>query len=201
MEPQITDSGAAWTIRPTEDSGSIKLLDRTWPAYCPVWTEGAAPLQGVHLRLGQRSVYLRFFGAKPRLSERKADYFICGDDVSRFAFVAPDPEHPGEIVAIASFYREESAGRAESATVVADWWQGRGPGLRLARHPITAAKRRGITRFTGVALPENARMPNLLRDLRPPERLEDGVECVEEDISLAGAGESSGGRESGGWST
>jgi hypothetical protein len=55
----------------------------------------------------------------------------------------------------------------------------------LTRRLIEAALKRDIRVFTGVLLPENARMLNLLRDLNLPERLryEDGIKHVEIDLS------------------
>jgi RimJ/RimL family protein N-acetyltransferase len=128
---------------------------------------------------------LRFFSAKPALSDRKAGYFTNVDGVNRFALVALDPEHPEEIIAVVSFDREGNTDRAEYAAAVEDRWQGKGLGLALTRCLIETALRRGVKVFTGVVLPENARMLNLLRDLELPERLrlESGVEYVEIDLS------------------
>ena len=56
--------------------------------------------------------------------------------------------------------------------------------MALTRCLIELALKRGVRVFTGVVLPENARMLNLLRDLELPERLrlESGVEYVEIDL-------------------
>ena len=72
----------------------------------------------------------------------------------------------------------------EYAAAVEDRWQGRGLGL-LTRHLIQAALKQGVSAFTGIVLPENARMLNLLRNLGLPERLryESAVEYVELDLS------------------
>jgi RimJ/RimL family protein N-acetyltransferase len=167
-----------------EDSGSVELLNGTRITYHAMAPDNAAALQRFHHRLSQRSVYLRFFGAKPELSDRKARYFANVDGTNRFALVALDPEHPQEIIAVVSFDREGETDRAEYAAAVEDRWQGKGLGLALTRRLIEAASKRGIRMFTGVVLPENRRMLNLLRDLDLPERLryEEGVEYVE--ISL-----------------
>lgn len=174
------------TAVPGADTGTIGLLDGARLAYRPIRPEDAHTLQRFHRRLSPHSVYLRFFGAMPELSDRKAGYFTSVDGVNGFSLVALDPENPKEIVAIASFFREGVTDRAEYAAAVEDGWQGRGLGLALTRRLIEAALRRGVRLFTGIVLPENARMLNLLRDLELPERLwlEDGVENVE--IELAG---------------
>jgi GNAT superfamily N-acetyltransferase len=171
-----------------EDSGSVELLDGTHISYRAIVPDNAAALQRFHHRLSERSIYLRFFSAKPELSGRKAGYFTNVDGTNRFALVALDPERSEEIIAVVSFDREGNPERAEYAAAVEDRWQGRGLGLALTRRLIEAALKRGIRVFTGIVLPENARMLNLLRDLNLPERLrfEEGVEYVEIDL-LPGA--------------
>ena len=168
-----------------EDSGSVELLDGTPIAYRAIVPDNAAALQRFHHRLSERSIYLRFFGTKPNLSDKKATYFTNVDGTNRFALVALDPERHQEIIAVVSFDREEDIERAEYAAAVEDRWQGRGLGLTLTRCLIEAALKRGIRVFTGVVLPENRRMLNLLRDLELPERVryEEGVEFVEIELS------------------
>jgi GNAT superfamily N-acetyltransferase len=175
-----------------EDSGSVELLDGTSVPYHAIAPDNASALQRFHHRLSERSIYLRFFAAKPELSDRKAGYFTNVDRINRFAHVALDPEREGEIIGVVSFDREGDTERAEYAAAVEDRWQGRGLGLALTRCLIEAALKRGIRVFTGVLLPENKRMLNLLRDLNLPERLhyEDGIEYVEIELTGLGGKES-----------
>jgi RimJ/RimL family protein N-acetyltransferase len=171
-----------------EDSGSVELSDGSHVTYRAIAPDNAAALQRFHHRLSERSIYLRFFAAKPELSDREAGYFTNVDKINRFALVALDPEREGEIIAVVSFDREGTTERAEYAAEVEDRWQGKGLGLALTRRLIDAALKREVRVFTAVVLPENRRMLHLLRDLGLPERLryEDGVEYVE--IELAGRG-------------
>jgi GNAT superfamily N-acetyltransferase len=171
-----------------EDSGTVELPEGTRVAYRAIAPDNASALQRFHHRLSDRSIYLRFFGAKPELSNRKASYFTNVDGMNRFALVALDPEREGEIIAVVSFDREGETDRGEYAAAVEDAWQGRGLGLALTRRLIECALKRGVRVFTGVVLFENKRMLNLLRDLGLPERLryEEGVEHVE--IRLEGPG-------------
>jgi len=168
-----------------EDSGSVELPDGTSIAYHAIASENASALQRFHHRLSERSIYLRFFAAKPELSDRKAGYFTNVDGINRFALVAVDPERPQEIIGVVSFDREGTTERAEYAAAVEDRWQGRGLGLALTRRLIEAALMRDVRVFTGVLLSENTRMLNLLRDLGLPERMryEDGIEYVEIELS------------------
>jgi GNAT superfamily N-acetyltransferase len=168
-----------------EDSGSVELLDGTSIAYHAIAPENASALQRFHHRLSERSIYLRFFAAKPELSDRKAGYFTNVDGINRFALVAVDPERPEEIIGVVSFDREGTSERAEYAAAVEDRWQERGLGLALTRRLIEVALKRDVRVLTGVLLPENTRMLSLLRDLGLPERLryKDGIEYVEIDLS------------------
>jgi GNAT superfamily N-acetyltransferase len=168
-----------------EDSGSVELLDGTSIPYHAIAPDNASALQRFHHRLSERSIYLRFFAAKPELSDREASYFTNLDKINRFALVAVDPECPEEIVGVVSFDREGTTERAEYAAEVEDSWQGRGLGLALTRRLVGAALKRGVRIFTAFVLPQNRGMLHLLRDLGLPERLryEDGTDYIEIDIS------------------
>ena len=169
-----------------EDSGSVELLDGTSVPYHAIAPDNASALQRFHHRLSERSIYLRFFAAKPELSDREASYFTNVDRINRFALVAVDPERPEEIIGVVSFDREGTTERAEYAAEVADRWHGRGLGLALTRRLIGAAQKRDVRTFTAFVLPENTRMLHLLRGLGLPERLryeEDGTDFIEIDLS------------------
>jgi len=170
-----------------EDSGSVELLDGTSVAYHAMVPDCASALQRFHHRLSERSIYLRFFAAKPELSDREVGYFTNVDRINRFALVAVDPERPKEIIGVVSFDREGTTERAEYAAEVEDRWQGRGLGLALTRRLIEAALKRDVRTFIGIVLPENTRMLHLFRHLGLPERLrydyEDGTDYVEIDLS------------------
>src|SRR5215213_1025057 len=127
-----------------EDSGSVELLDGTSVPYHAMVPDCASALQRFHHRLSERSIYLRFFAAKPELSDREAGYFTNLDSINRFALVAVDPEREGEIIGVVSFDREGATERAEYAAEVEDRWQGKGLGLALTRRLIGAAQKRDV---------------------------------------------------------
>src|SRR5919112_1357426 len=168
-----------------EDSGSVELPDGTVVAYHAIAPDNASALQRFHHRLSERSIYLRFFAAKPELSEREAGYFTNLDMIDRFALVAIDPEREEEIIGVVSFDREGKTERAEYAAEVADSWQGRGLGMALTRRLIEAALKRDVRTFIGIVLPENRKMLHLFRDLGLPERsrYEEGTDYIEIDLS------------------
>ena len=168
-----------------ENSGSVGLPDGTSIDYHAIAPDNASALQRFHHRLSERSIYLRFFAAKPELSDREAGYFTNVDRIDRFALVAVDPVRPEEIIGVVSFDREGTTERAEYAAEVEDRWQGRGLGMALTRRLIEAALKRGVRTFTAIVLPQNSGMLHLLRDLGLPERsrYEDGTDYVEIDLS------------------
>jgi GNAT superfamily N-acetyltransferase len=133
-----------------EDSGTVELPDGTSVAYRAIAPDNASALQRFHHRLSDRSIYLRFFGVKPVLSDKKAGLFTNVDGTNRFALVVLDPEREGEIIAVVSFDREGDTDRAEYAAAVEDRWQGRGLGLALTQRLIQLALMRGIRVLTGV---------------------------------------------------
>jgi L-amino acid N-acyltransferase YncA len=186
-EGLLVDGGGAPLAE--EDSGSVELSDGTLVAYHAIAPENASALQRFHHRLSERSIYLRFFAAKPDLSDREAAYFTNVDRIDRFALVALDPERAEEIIAVVSFDREGNTERAEYAAEVADSWQGRGLGMALTRRLIEAALKRDVRTFIGIVLPENRKMLHLFNDLGLPERLrydyDDGTDYVEIDLTPA----------------
>src|ERR671914_1335290 len=98
-----------------EDSGSVELLDGTSVPYHAIAPDNASALQRFHHRLSERSIYLRFFAAKPELSDREVGYFTNVDRINRFALVAVDPERPEEIIGVVSFDRGGATERGEYA--------------------------------------------------------------------------------------
>jgi RimJ/RimL family protein N-acetyltransferase len=106
-------------------------------------------------RLSDESRRRRFLGPKPRLSERELTYLTEVDHVSHTALVALDERH-GRMVGVARYATAEPHGRvADFAVTVADEWQGRGVGTRLATRLVRTARSNGIERLTALTLWEN----------------------------------------------
>jgi hypothetical protein len=83
------------------------------------------------IAVGERTIYLRFFGSMKELSKERAKYLATVDGVDHVALVALDPEDSHEIVAIVRYDREPEDEKAEYAAV-------RASGISLSR------KRRGV---------------------------------------------------------
>jgi acyl-CoA synthetase (NDP forming)/RimJ/RimL family protein N-acetyltransferase len=135
------------------DGGTVHLR--------PIQPDDADALVAFHGGLSQRTRYLRYFSAYPRIPERDLYRFTHVDHHDRVAFVA---ELAGEIIAVGRYERHPGTDQAEVAFVVADEHQGRGIGSVLLEHLAAAAREVGIRRFEAVVLAENVGMIRVFRD-------------------------------------
>jgi RimJ/RimL family protein N-acetyltransferase len=141
-------------------------------------------------RLSERSRYRRFLSPHPRLSEEELRYFTEIDHHDHEALIALDPA-TDEGVGVARYVRsEEDPSAADLAVTVADDWQGRGVGGRLAAALAQRAREEGISRFTALLLAENEQMLGLLRDLGSVSelQLEQGTVQLTVDLGESGLG-------------
>jgi acyl-CoA synthetase (NDP forming)/GNAT superfamily N-acetyltransferase len=110
----------------------------------------------MHNRLSERTRYLRYFAATPRLSRRDLDRCVNVDHRQREAFVV---ELNAELIAIGQYHRAASdAEDAEVAFVVEDAYQRRGLGSVLLEYLAAAARDEGVVNFVADVLPVNAVM-------------------------------------------
>jgi acyl-CoA synthetase (NDP forming)/GNAT superfamily N-acetyltransferase len=146
----------------------------------PITAADGDALRAFHTSLSDRTVYFRFFSAKPALTDADVEYFTNVDYDSRVALVALDA---GVMVGVGRF-DALGDGRAEVAFVIRDDVQGLGLGSVLLEHLAAAARERGIRQFVAEVLPENSRMLATFReagfDVR--QRREEDVLAVRFDI-------------------
>ena len=121
----------------------------------PIRPDDAERLVSLHSRLSERTRYLRYFGAHPRLSDRDVHRFTHVDYVNRVALIA---ELGGELLGVGRYDRLRGSDDAEVAFVVEDAHQGRGIGSVLLEHLAAVARERGIRRFVAEVLAENGGM-------------------------------------------
>ena len=154
------------------------VADEDWPEAPRHWEADVVAADGgtVHLRairpsdaealvtfhsgLSQRTRYLRYFSAYPRIPPRDLYRFTHVDHHDRVAFVVV---LGGQIIAVGRYERLDKTGDAEVAFVVADRHQGRGIGSVLLEHLAAAARERGLRRFIAVVLAENEAMIRVFR--------------------------------------
>ncbi|MBA2441663.1 MAG: GNAT family N-acetyltransferase [Rubrobacter sp.] len=164
----------------SKDSRILALTDGTCVPVRGIQPEDAPALRGLHGRLSERTVYMRYFGPMKELSEPKSRHVADVNDREGYALVALDPREPEQIVAVAGYEREGETEKAEYAVLVEDRFQGRGLGLSLTRELVEAARHQGIERLYALVMYENADMLKLLKKLGIEESIkwEDGVEHV-----------------------
>ena len=150
-----------------DDGGTIHLRS--------VEPTDAPGIVAMHSRFSERTRYLRFFGAYPRIPARDLHRFANVDHRDREAFVATVDEH---VIAIGRYERLVPDGLvAEVAFVVEDAHQARGIAPVLLRALAVAAREAGITQFIAEVMPDNTAMLSVLEQsgLRLRRKRESGV--------------------------
>lgn len=123
----------------------------------PVSPDDAADVRAFYESLSADTLWLRYFVTTPPLERRDIDWFVNVDHHDHVALVAVVTMDGvrcivGEARSI-RFDREPDL--AEAAIVVADAWQGKGIGSRLADALAGAATTTGVHRWRVVRLAEN----------------------------------------------
>ncbi len=139
----------------TLSDGTRVLLRAIRPDDKPLLQRGMA-------RLSPQSRYRRFMYSRGELSDAELAYLTEVDGIDHFAFGALLGD---EGVAVARFIRvAPGSDTAEAAIAVVDEQQGKGLGRMLLERLVAAARERGVTRFRGEVLADNAPMMSLLRE-------------------------------------
>jgi acyl-CoA synthetase (NDP forming)/RimJ/RimL family protein N-acetyltransferase len=120
----------------------------------------ADALLAFHGRMSERTRYLRYFGAYPRIPPRDLERFTTVDHHDRVAFIATLGD---DIVAVARYEHLEKTDSAEVAFVVEDAHQHRGLGPILLEHLAAAARESEIRTFVAEVLAENSGMLGVFR--------------------------------------
>jgi protein lysine acetyltransferase len=143
------------------ENGTEIVIRPIRPGDKPLLAEGIA-------RLSPRSARLRFLAPKNRLSTAELRYLTEIDFVDHYALVAVRADDPWHAAGVGRWVRDrDEPGAAELAIVVEDDLQRQGLGTAIVLELADAARARGIGRFTGTALTENAAAARLFRRLSP----------------------------------
>jgi len=149
------------TVRyPTAWEFDALLADGSTVHVRPIERSDAETLRAFHETLSPETVYRRFFGPRPHLSDAEVTRFTTVDYQDRFALVALLGH---ELVGVARYDRVH-AEVAEVAFVVADAHQGRGIGSLLLEQLAAVARERGIARFEADTMFGNGPMLGVFRD-------------------------------------
>ena len=172
-EPGVDPYPAAW-------EADVLLRDGHPVHLRPITPADGDTLRTFHESLSNRTVYFRFFSAKPALTDADVKYFTSVDHVQRVALIALDA---GTMVGVGRF-DALGDGSAEVAFVIRDDVQGLGLGSVLLEHLVAAARELGLQRFVAEVLPENTRMLATFREagFEITQRREEDVLAVSFDI-------------------
>ncbi|MGI5288299.1 GNAT family N-acetyltransferase [Nonomuraea polychroma] len=144
---------------PAHWEADVVLADGGTAHVRPIRPADADRLRSFYSRLSDESIYFRFFGPRPRLSDKEVERFTNVDYVNRVALIATIG---AEMVAVIRYDRT-GPGEAEVAFLVEDAHQGRGVASVLLEHLAATARENGIERFIADVLPANMRMMGVLR--------------------------------------
>lgn len=147
----------------------------------PIHPSDADAVQAFHAGQSQKSIYMRFFAFKSRLSPKELKRFTEVDYKDRVALVITIG---GEIMGIGRYDRLDDPAEAEVAFNIADAHQGRGIGSILLEHLAAAARENGIRKFSAEVLPENRKMLMVFSDAGydVKRHFDDGVVSLEFNI-------------------
>lgn len=148
----------------------------------PIRPDDADMLRSFYSRLSAESIYFRYFGPRPRLTDKDVVWFTNVDYDNRVALIATIGT---EMVAVVRYDRVQPRDHAEVAFLVEDAHQGRGVASVLMEHLRAAARERGIKTFVADVLPGNHRMMGLFRQAgyTAQSQFEDGVVRMTLDLS------------------
>ncbi|AOT04180.1 bifunctional acetate--CoA ligase family protein/GNAT family N-acetyltransferase [Arthrobacter sp. U41] len=147
----------------------------------PIHPSDADAVQAFHVGQSQKSIYMRFFAFKSKLSDKELKRFTEVDYKDRVALVITIGQ---EIMGIGRYDRLDDPEEAEVAFNIADAHQGRGIGSILLEHLAAAARENGIRKFSAEVLPENRKMLMVFSDAGydVKRHFDDGVVSLEFNI-------------------
>ncbi|ASO19289.1 acyl-CoA synthetase (NDP forming)/GNAT superfamily N-acetyltransferase [Actinoalloteichus hoggarensis] len=160
-ESRRREETATATGAPAHWAADVVLSDGGTVHLRPLVPEDGPRLVALHSRMSERTRYLRYFGAYPRMPASDIRRFSTVDHRERVAFGALLGD---DIVAVGRYDRLPGSAAAEVAFVVEDGHQGRGLGSILLEHLAAAARERGLRGFEAEVLAENVQMVSVFRE-------------------------------------
>ena len=146
----------------------VELRNGTQALIRPIGPHDRDRLREGFEQASDRSIYLRFLGPQPRLTDRQLDYLTAVDHVHHEALIAVDPE-TGKSFGTARYVRDDDHPEsAEFAVGVGDEWMRIGLGAALLGRLAARAREAGVVRFTGVISAENHAIRALVKKVLGP---------------------------------
>ncbi|GAC1385362.1 MAG: bifunctional GNAT family N-acetyltransferase/acetate--CoA ligase family protein [Marmoricola sp.] len=145
---------------PAHWEADVLLTDGRTAHLRPILPSDSTAIIAFYDGVSDRSRYLRFFSAHPRLTESDVERFTVVDYDARVALVVT----LGDAIIAVAGYDVTSPKVAEVAFLVQDRHQGRGIGQLLLEHLAQAAREHGVERFEAQVLADNSRMLQVFRE-------------------------------------
>ena len=168
-------------VYPEHWEADVVLRDGGTAHLRPIHPADSDAVQAFHVGQSQKSIYMRFFAFKSKLSAKELKRFTEVDYKDRVALVITIG---GDIIGIGRYDRLNDPEEAEVAFNIADAHQGRGIGSILLEHLAAAARENGIRKFSAEVLPENRKMLMVFSDAGydVKRHFDDGVVSLEFNI-------------------
>lgn len=168
-------------VYPEHWEADVVLRDGGTAHLRPIHPADSDAVQAFHVGQSQKSIYMRFFAFKSKLSAKELKRFTEVDYKDRVALVITIG---GDIIGIGRYDRLDDPEEAEVAFNIADAHQGRGIGSILLEHLGAAARENGIRKFSAEVLPENRKMLTVFSDAGydVKRHFDDGVVSLEFNI-------------------
>ncbi|MBO3749027.1 GNAT family N-acetyltransferase [Streptosporangiaceae bacterium NEAU-GS5] len=167
---------------PAHWEADVVLSDGGTAHLRPIRPGDADLLRAFYARLSPETIYFRFFGPRPRLSDKEVAWFTQVDYNDRVALIATIGQ---EMVGVVRYDRVKPEDHAEVAFLIEDAHQGRGLASVMMEHLRAAARERGIRTFVADVLPANHRMSGMFRQAgyTAQSQFEDGVVRMTLDLA------------------
>lgn len=150
---------------PAQLARTLTLRDGLNVHLRPIRPEDEPALQALFKQLDPEDVRLRFFSPMRELSHRFAARLTQIDYDREMAFVAANPEDPGELWGAVRLTCDPDNEEGEYAVMVRSDLKGRGLGYTMMRAIIAYGRERGTGAIVGDVLSENRAMLTMCRDL------------------------------------
>ncbi len=190
VAPAVADSLRSVAEYPSEFEFDLLLRDGDVVQMRPIRPSDIELEQAFITRVGEQSLYYRFFKVKTGLSPEELRHFTNVDYDDRMAFVVLDGDDMvavGRYDVLAGQVARDGGRIAEVAFLVQDDQQGRGIGSRLLQHLTVYARLKGVSEFEAAVLAENHGMLRIFRNsgYTLHRQLDGGVYSVEFPIEYS----------------
>ncbi len=153
----------------------VQLKDGTLVQLRPIHPIDGNQAENFRGKLSAESVYDRFLGYIPKISEKLVERLTNIDYSKEMAIVAEvHLEKEKEVIAVARIASDGSSS-ADFAVIIADDWQGKGLGITLTSYLIEVAKEMDFEKIYATVFTRNIGMLKILKQkdftLRPEDSM------------------------------